>query len=188
MEIKFAPRSAFRDRGPCIQMIGDWVTEDVWNVVSRLMNDCYIHSPSYIARQGICAFFQGGYHDSRGKWILLEFWADEEKCAPFVKLLNEEINKVINDGFTQIALVAHSNNEHHINDFNIAVEVLKDFGCPVATAEEAAQHKCRALFLPENNLQYEKVFLEVEHRMNSYVRRLAWMDAWELKELKTKRA
>lgn len=178
MEIKLNPRKDFPGRGPCIQMIGDWVTEDVWKVVSRLMNDNWMTSPVYKARQKSHAYFQSGSHDPRGKWILLEFWSKEEDCADFIKILNEEINKVINPTFTKICLVANSNNQKDIDDLMVIAQLIADdTGCKMITGAEAENNRCRVMFAPENSVQHGEVHISVEHVFQ--LKHSRWLDKWQ---------
>lgn len=154
MELKIAPRTQFPDRGPCVQLHGDWVTEAVWGKVAQLLRDNYIDSPVYQARTKASAFFQGGHNNSQGEWVLIEFWTSEEKCQDFLEILNKEVNTVIDADLTKILLVAKSNNDHDIKEFEEACALIaEDTGCKSTND----QPQCRLAFLPEDNLTYEKV-------------------------------
>lgn len=160
MKIIFNPRGQFLGRGPCIEMVGQWVTPEVHEVVSRLMGDNWMDSPVYKARQKAHAFFQGGYDKPQGQWILLEFWTDQENCAEFLEILNTEVNKVIDPKLTEFHLYAKSNNDKDIEDFEIMVELIADEAkLPVIAGNEAEVHKCRAILKPENSVQHRQLHL-----------------------------
>lgn len=174
MDIKISPREAFPGRGPCVQMYGDYVTEEVWNVVKSLLCDNVMSSPVYLARNKANAFFQGGHHDSRGKWVLIEFWSEEEKCQDFLKILNEEVNKVMSEYSHVICIVAPSNNEKDIrNTEEACLLIADDTGCKF----ERNMLNARVVFMPEDNLTYTKVY---QHVQKFGLRHLAWLDKWEL--------
>jgi hypothetical protein len=173
MEIKMNPRSQFPGRGPCIQMVGDWVTEEVWNVVHRLLNDNWISSPVYQARSKSGAFFQGGHSNARGKWILIEFWAEEEKCHDFIRILNEEVNKVLHEDSTMIRIVANTNNTKDVeNRIQVCSMIAEETGCALAPDSELFMHHCSAMFVPKNNIEYEKVHLLLEFTFYKEVKRI----------------
>jgi len=183
MELKLSPRKDFPGRGPCIEMIGDWVTEEVWNVVSRLTNDNWMASPVYQARQKCTVFFQGGCHDSKGKWILLEFWPKEEKdCDDFIKILNEEVNKVIKEDFTKIRLVAKTMNAHHVYEVEeVSKMIADDTKCPMSMDEkDQALNMCRVIFSPTDSVMHRAVYL-----LSAYTFKLQlvhFLDTWEVAE------
>lgn len=180
MELKINPRKDFPGRGPCIEMVGDWVTEDVWNVVNRLMNDNWIDSPVYRASQKCHAFFQGGSSDSKGKWILLEFWAEEEQCQDFIKILNEEVNKVIKEEFTKIRLVAKTMNEVDVREVEEAGALIADeTKCPMSMDErEQAINMCRVIFSPTDSVTYRAVYLLTKYTFG--LRQINFLDKWEV--------
>lgn len=180
MEIKMNPRKDFPGRGPCIEMIGDWVTEEVWGVVNRLLIDNWMNSPVYKAKIPAQPFFQGGHNDSKGKWILIEFWAEEEKCQDFIKILNEEVNKVIKEDFTYIRLVAKTMNTHHIVEVEEASELIaEETGCNISMSEQDRHmHMCRVMFKPKDNVQYRAVSLHVDYTFK--LSRVYYLDKWEV--------
>lgn len=170
MKIIINPRSKFPDRGPCVQMIGEWVTPKVHAVVSRLIADNWMDSPVYKARIKAHAFFQGGYSDPNGKWILLEFWAAEEACQDFLEILNTEVNKVIDKNNTTICVTALTNNDHHIKACEELCKMLADdTESPVGTPVDAITAHCRQIFLPENNVQYGNLYLLLRHDFSKVV-------------------
>lgn len=183
MELKLNPRKDFPARGPCIEMVGDWVTEDVWNVVSRLFNDNWMTSPVYQARQKCTAFFQGGNHDSKCKWILIEFWPKEEKdCDDFIKILNEEVNKVIKEDFTKIRLVAKTMNAHHVYEVEEVSKMIADeTKCPMSMDEkDQALNMCRVIFSPTDNVTHRAVHLLVTYTFQ--LSQIHYADKWEVEE------
>lgn len=162
MEIKFNPRSQFPGRGPCIELVGDWVTEAVWNVVANTLRSNHMDSPAYKARTKATAFFQGGHSDPHGEWILIECWSTEEACAEFLAYLNKEINEVIDKDREVIPVVAKSMNKVDIQKIEDAVAlIVDDTGCAMGDENEAAIRKCRSLFKPVDNVQYAKVYFHL---------------------------
>lgn len=167
MEIKFNPRAQFPGRGPCIEMMGEWVTPAVHEVVAGLLGNNWMDSPIYQARTKAHAFFQGGYDKPDGEWILLEFWADEDSCVDFVKLLNEEINKVIDEDRVRIKVIAKSQNDKDQKELKDIVALIADeTKCAVGTVNQAAIDRCTAVFLPANNVEYRAVQLLVNYTFN----------------------
>lgn len=171
MEIKFNPKNQFPGRGPCIEMIGDWVTPEVHDVVSQMLGANHYDDPAYQARIKAHAFFQGGYDRPDGQWILLEFWATEEACADFVKLLNERINEVIDEKYVNIMLIARSQNDKDIADFNTIIEMVADeTKCELAETKLAQNCGCRAMFIPKDNVEYRAVSITARYTFNEHVK------------------
>jgi hypothetical protein len=180
MEIKMNPRSQFPGRGPCLQMVGDWVTEAVWNVVHRLLNDNLMSSPVYQARIKSSAFFQGGHSDPRAKFILIEFWAAEEKCQDFIRILNVEVNKIIHEDSTKIRIVANTSNTKDVeNRIQVCSMIAEETGCEMAPDNELFMHHCSAMFVPKSNIEYEKVHFLLNWTFYKEVKRINWLDKWE---------
>lgn len=175
MKLKFSPKEEFPGRGPCIQLYGDWVTEDVWNAVAAAMRDNWMDSPVYQARSKCGAFFQGGSDNPRGKWVLLEFWSSEDKCSDFVKLLEEAVNKAItNIYYTTIALVSKTSNGSDVAYIELVCDMIAEqTNCPFERNAMGA----RVLFQPEDNVAYSKVLNFVKEFKLEYARVL---DKWEV--------
>lgn len=171
MEIKFNPKEQFPGRGPCIEMIGDWVTPEVYYVVAHMLGANHYDDPVYKARIKAHAFFQGGYGDPHKQWILLEFWATEEACADFVKLLNERINEVIDEKYVNIMLVSRSQNDKDIKDFDTIIEMVADeTKCELADIKLAQNCGCRAMFIPKDNVEYRAVLIAASYTFNEQVK------------------
>lgn len=158
MELKFNPIEQFPGRGRCIEMVGDWVTPEVHDVVSSMLGANRYGDPVYEARVKSGVFFQGGYDRPNEQWILLEFWATEDKCEDFVKLLNEKVNEVIDEKYVGIRLVARTISVKDLEDFYTIVEMVKDeTKCELADDELAQNCSCRAMFIPKSNVEYRAV-------------------------------
>lgn len=158
MKIIFNERKQFPGRGPCIELVGQWVTPEVHEVVSGLLANNWMDSLIYKARTKAHAFFQGGSDKRDGQWILLEFWTTEAECQDFLEILNREVNKVIDPNLTEFHLYAKSNNDKDIEDFNTTVALVADeAGLPVITGGEAEGHKCRAILKPQDSAQHRMI-------------------------------
>lgn len=133
MDLKFAPRERFPGKGHCIELQGDWVTERVWNAVKRAVGSNLIDCDYYKSRRDFCVFFQGGYDNPKGKWILLEFWIDDlTKADEFLRLLWLAINDAIIRNFTHIRINAHNMGYNDgKGSYGVLTEIQKETGCPV---------------------------------------------------------
>lgn len=138
-------------RGPCIEMQGPWVTEQVWDTVSMIMSDNWTTSPVYKARSKCCAFFQGGHHDSKGEWILLEFWSKEENCAEFIELLNQKLDTVVPLQLTRIPVNLYDYKDK--GSLTLCNMIAEETGCPYDWGVCGSPF----WFLPEDTVTYNKV-------------------------------
>lgn len=176
MEIKINPRAQFRGYGPCVEMVGEWVTQAVWSVVRGLLLENRIDSSIYQARTKAGAFFQGGHHDPHGEWILIEFSASEVSCQDFIRILNTEVNKVIDPDYAVIRVIAKSNNALDLDKCKQVCDMIADeTKCHLATEGELATMHCSAAFLPKDNIQYAKVQSLLDYTFCRDVRRLHWV-------------
>lgn len=155
MKLEFAKESQFPGRGPCIVMDGYWVTERVHDAVYHVLNDTYMESPFYKARQGFSVFFQGGYDDPRGKFIMLEFWVkDLSQTDEFVRLLEKEINKVIVSQYEKLMVSPYNMNYNDGKGSYDAISMIeKEVGCRVDWGDSMTP----ITFYPETNVQYDQV-------------------------------
>lgn len=174
MDIVFSPKEYFPGRGHCIELRGDWVTERVWEAVNRLVNNNFMNSDAYKARQGFCVFFQGGYDNPKGKWILLEFWVDDlEKTNEFMRLLYIAVNDALIRDFTKLRIGSHS---MQYNDgkgiYDVLVEIQKETGCSVDWGDSMTP----ITFMPDSNVQYSQV-LNLLHTFE--IKPVPWYDLWE---------
>lgn len=154
-EIKFSKKEQFPGRGHCIELYGDYVTERVWHAVKQMVECNITNHEFYKAKEGFCVFFQGGYDNPHGKWILLEFWVDDiEKTREFIRLLTITINRVLVERFTQICV--NPNQMGYVDGegaYTVLGEIHKETGCHVNWGSPTTP----ITFYPENNLEHRKV-------------------------------
>lgn len=53
---------------------------------------CFVNDPFYKAKDGANPFFQSGYENPEGGYILIEFWSSVDKAQKYVDFLNEQWN------------------------------------------------------------------------------------------------
>lgn len=138
-------------RGPCIEMYGEWVTPEVHEVVTRMMQDNRISSPVYQARMDANVFFQGGYDRPHDHWILLEFWEQEHKCQEFIRLLSIGIDRVIAPVLTRIRVNLYD--YHQAGSLTLCCMIAEETGCPYNSGGWNEPFT----FYPEDNIMYRKV-------------------------------
>lgn len=176
MKLKLSPRSKFPGRGLCLQLIGSWVTEKVWLTVNELMHDNLYESPVYRARTEAGAFFQGGHDNPRGKWVLLEFSAPEERIQPFLDILEKKLAEDTDPHKAAICIVAETNNDRHKDYVYQSCELIaQDTGCRY---ERDVLH-ASVVFYPEDNLMYDRVRGLCQQFS---LKQLNWLDKWEVEE------
>jgi hypothetical protein len=63
-------------------------SKELHHYVCGIVNDNYMDSKIYHLTREAGIFFQGGYNDPEGGWILLEFWKDPNKALEIVEMIN----------------------------------------------------------------------------------------------------
>lgn len=162
------------DKGPCIQLLGDYVTERVHEVVSKLMCDNFITSDGYKARKECNVFFQGGSNNARGKWILLEMWTkDPKQWEEFVRILNCAVDGVIIPLKTEIhADLYHMGYGDGKGSLDLCVMIGQETGCPYDASGWGTPFR----FKPEDNIQHYEVW-KLCHEFGLPINN--WKDEWE---------
>lgn len=174
MKLKLSPRENFPGRGRCLQMHGAWVTERVWLEVNALMHDNVYTSPAYIARTEAGAFFQGGSDNPRGKWILLEFSAPEERIQPFLDILEKKLAEDVDPHKAAICIVAKTNNDSDKSYVYQSCELIAD---DTKCRYERDVLHASVVFYPEDNLMYERINALCQQFQ---LKQLNWLDKWEV--------
>lgn len=62
---------------PTFEIEGEYATEDLYAFINYPMFSNYMDEPCYRLTKDSGAFFQGGSHDPKGGWFIIEFWRPE---------------------------------------------------------------------------------------------------------------
>lgn len=145
-----AHKSGLVGHGDGVVMYGSYVTERVHGVVSQIIEDCWTNSEYYQARQKCGAFFQGGSHDPKGKYIFIEFLgnSDSESVKDFLRLLNNSLSPVIGSALTAIEIWPNTEGAYYF-----ITEIAKETGCSYDSGSSVQP----VTFNPENNDMHNKV-------------------------------
>lgn len=155
MQIKISPEKVV-GRGPCVLMYGPWVTKKVWEEVAALLAANNITTPEYTARQKASAFFQGGSDQPNGQFILIEFWAPEERTSDFMELLNKAVAGTVEEHRTQINIVLKREDAEKRKDLiETALTINVETDCTV----DFNINNASVTFSPVDNVQYSRVLM-----------------------------
>lgn len=138
-------------KGPGVILAGDMVTPQVHEAFKFVMNDNWMGSECYEARNKVSAFFQSGSENPDGRYVFIELWntRNPEAVAEFERVLNKHVGSKIVQDFTEIRIAASTEGVYYY-----FIEIAKETGCTYS----AGSWTTPLYFYPENNEQWWKVY------------------------------